>query len=77
MLFNFWYAWTDGEIAARMEVRNRTVYTLRRRTFKAIRNSMSKEAQSYELTYDLINLLNPSPTSMPNATATWWNIQTV
>ena len=37
LLFDFWYAWTDGEIAARMEVTTRTVYNLRQRAFKAIR----------------------------------------
>ena len=37
LLFDFWYAWTDGEIAARMEVTTRTVYNLRPRAFKAIR----------------------------------------
>ena len=46
LLFDFWYAWTDREIAARMEVTTRTVYNLRQRAFKA--------AQSHELTYDLI-----------------------
>ena len=37
LLFDFWYAWTDGEIAVRMEVTTRTVYNLRQRAFKAIR----------------------------------------
>ena len=37
LLFDFWYAWTDREIAARMEVTTRTVYNLRQRAFKAIR----------------------------------------
>lgn len=37
LLFDFWYAWTDGEIADRMEVTTRTVYNLRQRAFKAIR----------------------------------------
>ena len=37
LLFDFWYAWTDGEIATRMEVPTRTVYNLRQRAFKAIR----------------------------------------
>ena len=37
LLFDFWYAWTDGEIAARMEVTTRTVYNLWQRAFKAIR----------------------------------------
>ncbi len=38
LLFDFWYAWTDREIAARMEVTTRTVYNLRQRAYKAIRN---------------------------------------
>ena len=54
LLFDFWYAWTDGEIADRMEVTTRTVYNLRQRAFKQSENFMSKEAQSHELTYDLI-----------------------
>lgn len=37
LLFDFWYAWTDREIAARMEVTTRTVYNLRQRAYKAIR----------------------------------------
>ncbi|MGI5854862.1 MAG: sigma factor-like helix-turn-helix DNA-binding protein [Candidatus Merdivicinus sp.] len=37
LLFDFWYAWTDEEIAERMEVTTRTVYNLRQRAFKAIR----------------------------------------
>ena len=44
----------DGEIAARMEVTTRTVYNLRQRHLRQSENSMSKEAQSHELTYDLI-----------------------
>ena len=54
LLFDFWYAWTDGEIADRMEVTTRTVYNLRQRAFKQSENFMSTEAQSHELTYDLI-----------------------
>ena len=37
LLFDFWYAWTEGEIAKRMEVTTRTVYNLRQRAFKAIK----------------------------------------
>lgn len=37
LLFDFWGAFPDGEIAARMEVTTRTVYNLRQRAFKAIR----------------------------------------
>ena len=37
LLFDFWGARPDGEIAARMEVTTRTVYNLRQRAFKAIR----------------------------------------
>ena len=37
LLFDFWGALPDGEIAARMEVTTRTVYNLRQRAFKAIR----------------------------------------
>lgn len=37
LLFDFWYAWTDEEIAERMEATTRTVYNLRQRAFKAIR----------------------------------------
>ena len=54
LLFDFWYAWTDGEIADRMEVTTRTVYNLRQRPLRQSENFMSKEAQSHELTYDLI-----------------------
>ena len=54
LLFDFWGALPDGEIAVRMEVTTRTVYNLRQRAFKQSENFMSKEAQSHELTYDLI-----------------------
>ena len=37
LLFDFWGALPDGEIAVRMEVTTRTVYNLRQRAFKAIR----------------------------------------
>ena len=37
LLFDFWGALPDGEIAKRMEVTTRTVYNLRRRAFKAIK----------------------------------------
>ena len=37
LLFDFWGAFPDGEIATRMEVTTRTVYNLRQRAFKAIR----------------------------------------
>ena len=37
LLFDFWYAWTDVEIAKRMEVTTRTVYNLRQRAFQTIR----------------------------------------
>lgn len=37
LLFDFWYDWTDEEIAERMEVTTRTVHNLRKRAFKAIR----------------------------------------
>jgi len=37
LLLDFWGSFTDGEIAARMEVTTRTVYNLRQRAFKAIR----------------------------------------
>ena len=38
LLLDFWYDWTDEEIAVRMEVTTRTVYNLRQRAYKAIRN---------------------------------------
>ena len=44
LLFDFWYAWTDREIAARMEVTTRTVYNLRQRAFKAIREFYEQES---------------------------------
>ena len=37
LLFDFWSAFSDKEIAKRMEVTTRTVYNLRQRAFKAIR----------------------------------------
>lgn len=37
LLFDFWGALSDREIAERMEVTTRTVYNLRQRAFKAIR----------------------------------------
>lgn len=37
LLFDFWGALPDGEIAARMEVTTRTVYNLRQRAFKTIK----------------------------------------
>lgn len=37
LLFDFWGAFPDGEIAKRMEVTTRTVYNLRQRAFQAIR----------------------------------------
>lgn len=36
LLFDFWGAFPDEEIAKRMEVTTRTVYNLRQRAFKAI-----------------------------------------
>ena len=44
LLFDFWYAWTDEEIANRMEVTTRTVYNLRQRAFKAIRKIYEHES---------------------------------
>lgn len=44
LLFDFWYAWTDEEIAKRMEVTTRTVYNLRQRAFKAIRTFNEQES---------------------------------
>lgn len=38
LLFDFWYDLTDGEIAERLEVTTRTVYNLRQRAYKAIRD---------------------------------------
>ena len=37
LLLDFWGSFTDGKIAAGMEVTTRTVYNLRQRAFKAIR----------------------------------------
>lgn len=37
-LLGFWRDFTDGEIAERLEVTTRTVYNLRQRAYKAIRN---------------------------------------
>lgn len=44
LLFDFWGAFTDGEIAARMEVTVRTVYNLRQRAFEAIRIFYEQES---------------------------------
>jgi predicted DNA-binding protein YlxM (UPF0122 family) len=38
LLLDFWQEHTDEEIAKRLEVTTRTVYNLRQRAFKAIRN---------------------------------------
>lgn len=38
LLLDFWRDFTDGEIAERLEVTTRTVYNLRQRAYKAIRN---------------------------------------
>ena len=44
LLFDVWYAWTDREIATRMEVTTRTVYNLRQRAFKVIREFYGQES---------------------------------
>ena len=44
LLFDFWGAFPDGEIAARMEVTTRTVYNLRQRAFKVIREFYGQES---------------------------------
>lgn len=44
LLFDFWYAFTDEEIAKRMEVTTRTVYNLRQRAFKAIKAFYEQES---------------------------------
>lgn len=44
LLFDFWGAFPDGEIAKRMEVTTRTVYNLRQRAFKAIREFYEQES---------------------------------
>lgn len=44
LLFDFWYDWTDEEIAERMEVTARTVYNYRQRAFLAIRNYYEQES---------------------------------
>lgn len=38
LLLDFWHEHTDEEIAKKMEVTTRTVYNLRQRAYKAIRN---------------------------------------
>lgn len=43
LLFDFWGAFTDEEIAKRMEVTTRTVYNLRQRAFKAIKAFYEQE----------------------------------
>lgn len=44
LLFDFWGAFSDKEIAERMEVTTRTVYNLRQRAFKAIRKFYEQES---------------------------------
>ncbi|MFR8873335.1 MAG: RNA polymerase sigma factor [Oscillospiraceae bacterium] len=44
LLFDFWGALPDGEIAKRMEVTTRTVYNLRQRAFQAIRTFYEQES---------------------------------
>lgn len=44
LLFDFWYDFTDEEIAKRMEVTTRTVYNLRQRAFKAIKAFYEQES---------------------------------
>lgn len=44
LLFDFWYVFTDEEIAKRMEVTTRTVYNLRQRAFKAIKAFYEQES---------------------------------
>lgn len=38
LVFDFWYDLTDGEIAEKLEVTTRTVYNLRQRAYKAIKD---------------------------------------
>lgn len=42
LLLEFWYHWTDEQIATYLGVTSRTVYNLRQRTFKAIRRFYEK-----------------------------------
>lgn len=42
LLLDFWYHWTDEQIAAYLRVTPRTVYNLRQRAFKAIRSFYEK-----------------------------------
>ena len=44
LLFDFWGALPDVEIAKRMEVTTRTVYNLRQRAFQAIRTFYEQES---------------------------------
>lgn len=48
LLLGFWCSFTDGEIAARMEVSVRTVYNLRQRAFRAVREYYGCRATFYE-----------------------------
>lgn len=43
LLLDFWRNLTDGEIAEELEVTTRTVYNLRQRAYKAIRNFYERE----------------------------------
>lgn len=38
LVFDFWFDLTDGEIAEKLEVTTRTVYNLRQRAYKAIKD---------------------------------------
>lgn len=43
LLLGFWHSLTDGEIAEMMEVTTRTVYNLRQRAFRAIKEYYGKK----------------------------------
>lgn len=43
LLFDFWGAFTDEEIAKKLEVTPRTVYNLRQRAFRAVKTHYEKE----------------------------------
>ena len=43
LLLDFWRDWTDREISRYMEVSTRTVYNLRQRAYRAIRQYYEQE----------------------------------